>query len=93
MTAHPHFCDCLDCLGGVPAEPTRVYADAGPGLFELALEQVPHGDEHKLDEALGDLLDSAPAVYLRAWNEQARAAGLSRRAWMRRVLNEAAGVR
>jgi hypothetical protein len=21
---HPHFCDCLDCMGGIPAEQTKL---------------------------------------------------------------------
>jgi hypothetical protein len=93
MTAHPLCCQCLDCLGGVPAEPTRVYSDAEPGPVEQDFAQAGHGDLGKAEGIVDNLAGGSPLLYVAAWDEQARAAGLSRRAWMRRVLNEAAGIR
>jgi hypothetical protein len=93
VTGHVLHCDCLDCLGGVPAEPTRVYSDAEPGPVEQDFAQAGHGDRDKSETIVDSLSRDTHRVIVSAWDEQARAAGLSRRAWMRRVLNEAAGVR
>jgi hypothetical protein len=93
MTDHPLCCQCLDCLGGIPAEPTRVYSDAEPGPVELDFAQAGHGDRNKAEGIVDNLANDTHRLIVGAWDEQARAAGLSRRAWMRRVLNEAAGVR
>jgi hypothetical protein len=85
---HPLCCQCLDCLGGVSANPTRVYT--GPGRKKAALKK---SSVCRADAVVTELLSTSAVAYVAAWDEQARAAGLSRRAWMRRVLNEAAGVR
>jgi hypothetical protein len=94
MTDHWLGCQCLDCLGGIPAEPTRVYSDAEPGPVEREnFAQAGHGDRNRAEEIVDRAVIDARSAYVAAWDEQARAAGLSRRAWMRRVLNEAAGIR
>jgi hypothetical protein len=92
MTDHPHFCDCLDCMGGgAPTAVTRVYQDETPG--PVAQELAPHGDMQRLESLLDSAVWYSPARLRAAWDAKAKEAGLSRRAWMRRVLNEAAGVK
>jgi hypothetical protein len=88
VTDHPLCCQCLDCLGGVPANPTRVYLE--PGRKRRALKG---SSVRRADVVVSELVSATAVAHVSAWDEQARAAGLSRRAWMRRVLNEAAGVR
>lgn len=90
--SHEIFCDCLDCLGGVPATATRVYSDATPGPIEEELAQVRHGDRHRTEDVMDGCALRTWSGHVAAWDAQAKAVGLSRRAWMRRVLNAAAGV-
>jgi hypothetical protein len=37
--SHPHFCDCLECLGGFPAEATRLIPMAREERRSAAMER------------------------------------------------------